>query len=398
MHTIGKGREDPEWLDKAFVQRRFPMRGEALTTTLDLDAALGIGPKSSKKRSSATEDGPARVGRKDRAAGAAAARGDEEEGSDASGTYEAFDFEVDTDESAEEGGDEAAASRGSPRGPSHREALENVVSQRRSVKKAAPVAGEEKGKGRGAAAGGGDRGGDGAGGEPTITYDPRMTLAYLSQRALPAFASARAVMTEVQARMADFNPETVLDFGAGAGSAAAASRSVWDTVGEVTAVEPSQSMTEALRTVLGADVADLRVRRSLTQLLPHVTGQETPQHDLVLAHHVLTDLPDDGARATAVALLWRMLRPGGVIVISEFGDAFGSHTVRCARQMLIDESARLQNQLREEVPALLRARALPMEPRLRGAELKMALRSALRDRAKVSAPPSPLVPVCALHR
>lgn len=375
------------------------MRGETLTTTADVDAALGIGARKSPKGPAATQaggssraGGPAREGRGRNGAAAAGATGHEveEEGSDASATYEAFDFEVDTDESADGDGEEAGAvaTRGSPRGPSHREALENVVSQRRAVKKGAAVAGEGEGRGQGPRRSptGGDGAGDGAGGEPAITYDPRMTLAYLSQRALPAFASARAVMTEVQARVPGFNPETVLDFGAGAGSSTAASRSVWDTVGEVTAVEPSQSMTEALRSVVGADVPDLRVRRSLTQLLPHVTGQDTPQHDLVLAHHVLSELPNDGARATAVALLWRMLRPGGIILISEFGDAFGSHTVRCARQMLIDESDRLQNQLREELPSLPRARSLPMEPRLRGAELKMALRSALRDRAKVGVP------------
>lgn len=148
----------------------------------------------------------------------------------------------------------------------------------------------------------------------------------------------------------------------------------------------------------------MRWRRSLAQLLPgegepdqvgrraghphprptNHRSPQLPQFDLVLAHQSLGDLPTDLARATAVSLLWRLTRPGGVLLMSEFGDPYGFFTVRCGRQLLLDESHRLQAALAAAHPGLVPEPATaPMSLRLVAAEEKIRLREARRQRMLV---------------
>ena len=58
--------------------------------------------------------------------------------------------------------------------------------------------------------------------------------------------------------------------------------------------------------------ADLRFRRSLTELLPKTAHESMVTHDLVMAHYTLSELSNDNARASAMAVLWRLVAPGGL--------------------------------------------------------------------------------------
>ena len=64
---------------------------------------------------------------------------------------------------------------------------------------------------------------------------------------------------------------------------------------------------------------------------------ENKQQDVVIASYTLSELPSDSARATAVALLWRLVsEKGGILVLVERGNPFGSHIVRSAREMILE--------------------------------------------------------------
>ncbi|CAM9261680.1 unnamed protein product [Choristocarpus tenellus] len=60
------------------------------------------------------------------------------------------------------------------------------------------------------------------------------------------------------------------------------------------------------------------------------------KYDLVVAAYSLSELPTHASRAAATALLWGMVSEGGVLVLVENGSAMGSHTVRSAREMILN--------------------------------------------------------------
>lgn len=58
--------------------------------------------------------------------------------------------------------------------------------------------------------------------------------------------------------------------------------------------------------------------------------------DMTIASFTLTELPSDAARVAAVQLLYELLDVGGMLVLIENGNPQGSHTVRTARQFILD--------------------------------------------------------------
>jgi ribosomal protein RSM22 (predicted rRNA methylase) len=60
---------------------------------------------------------------------------------------------------------------------------------------------------------------------------------------------------------------------------------------------------------------------------------------VVLLAYTLSDMPTDHARATAVALLWKAVSEGGVLVIIDRGNPEGSRLVRSARKLLLQQGA-----------------------------------------------------------
>ena len=65
-------------------------------------------------------------------------------------------------------------------------------------------------------------------------------------------------------------------------------------------------------------------------------GEPNIERDLVLAAYVLSELPSDKARMVATSMLWERVAEGGLLVLVERGDPFGSHTVRSARRLLLE--------------------------------------------------------------
>jgi ribosomal protein RSM22 (predicted rRNA methylase) len=53
----------------------------------------------------------------------------------------------------------------------------------------------------------------------------------------------------------------------------------------------------------------------------------------VTAAYAVAELPTAEQRVAVTALLWRLVAPGGALVVIEHGDARGSHVVRSMRQV-----------------------------------------------------------------
>ncbi|HEY9056664.1 MAG TPA: small ribosomal subunit Rsm22 family protein [Aurantimonas sp.] len=165
-------------------------------------------------------------------------------------------------------------------------------------------------------------------GEPAV-------LAYLAARMPATFAAIRASLEQIVLRRPDFAPETLLDIGAGPGTALWAANDAFDSLREATLVEASapalgvgqglaqEGMAVATRWVRGDATADLAERAPA---------------DLVTLAYVLDELPPE-ARGALVLRLWQLTQD--VLVIVEPGTPAGWQRILAAREQLLAEGAQL---------------------------------------------------------
>jgi len=147
-------------------------------------------------------------------------------------------------------------------------------------------------------------------------------LAYLVTRAPATYAALSASFARVAEAMPGFSPESLLDVGAGPGTAAWASREVWPSLGTVTMLEPNA----VFRDLASKLMPDARI-------VAGRLGTELPRTDLVTAAYVLAELPEAAAAGTAREL-WGAASE--MLVLVEPGTPGGFARIRAARAALIE--------------------------------------------------------------
>jgi ribosomal protein RSM22 (predicted rRNA methylase) len=151
---------------------------------------------------------------------------------------------------------------------------------------------------------------------------PEEVAAYAIGRAPGTYAAVAMALGEVARLRPGWRPSTLLDVGAGIGSAAWAASNVFDSLEAMTLVERSPEMIAFGRSMLGAEWIE-------GDLLEERSGR----WDLVIAAYVLGELIDD-----AVVERW-FERAGGELVIVEAGTPAGFDRIRRARARLIELGA-----------------------------------------------------------
>lgn len=171
---------------------------------------------------------------------------------------------------------------------------------------------------RAAAISGAYRGGGGSAGAVTGRDD---ALAYLVARLPATYAVAAAVYADITNSIVGFAPVSLLDAGAGPGTASWAARTAWPSLTEVTLLEPNAQF-RALAETLVPDAAV--VARG-------IAGADLPRAELVVASFVLAEIAEQ--RAT-VERLWAAAED--VLVLIEPGTPAGFARIRAARTLLIE--------------------------------------------------------------
>ena len=222
-------------------------------------------------------------------------------------------------------------------------------------------------------------------------YGPSEAVAYTHYFFPGKFTITRRIFREVQSLLPDYQPRKMLDFGCGPGTGGAAALDVWGEIPppteeeeqeqersasrykhkyhkshkdefeeqsvqapplsamQYTGVDPSQSMLDAAA-ILMSDSSNGRIPTLWDRVGDvvkrcHKTGE---RFDLINASFVLSELAGDPMRRAAVLLLYELLAPGGCLVIAEGGSPVGSHTVRTARQLLLDKFGKVTQQEQRE--------------------------------------------------
>eukprot|EP00775_Hariotina_reticulata_P001372 gene1372-1714_t len=141
--------------------------------------------------------------------------------------------------------------------------------------------------------------------QATPAYSESQALAYAVGRLPGCYAAASRVFKELQLRAAGFKPRSMLDLGAGPGTAIWAAQEVWpDSLRHVTAVEPSDAMRrmgvrlEAARRFAHESSPLVRWQAELPQQRPPGRqAQHKHRYDLVVAGYVLGEVASPAERA-----------------------------------------------------------------------------------------------------
>ena len=170
-----------------------------------------------------------------------------------------------------------------------------------------------------------------AGGSSDIIRNAQDALAYAVVRMPATYAAVHAVLGQITPVLPDFAPRTVLDIGAGPGTASWAVQDLWPSVESVTLIDQNPhllALADALKHAPEAPAgASTALRGDLTAGLA-----AAPASDVVIASYALTELAA-GSRAAVLKSLWRLA--GKLLIVVEPGTVAGFENILRDREALL---------------------------------------------------------------
>jgi len=163
--------------------------------------------------------------------------------------------------------------------------------------------------------------------------DDLAARAYLAVRLPATYAAIRSAVEEVGQARPDFSPQSVLDVGAGPGSAVWAAAGRWPSLNRALLLEHSPAIRHwGERFTPG--LAPIAVEWNAADLATGLEGVEP--RDLVLLAYVLDELAPE-ARAMLIDRLWTLT--GDILLLVEPGTPAGWRRILAARAQLISAGA-----------------------------------------------------------
>ncbi len=161
-------------------------------------------------------------------------------------------------------------------------------------------------------------------------------LAYLAVRLPATFAASHAALAQVKAQLPHFTPRTLLDAGAGPGTALWAAAALFPSLEAATLLERDREMIAAgRRLAAGASAPVLRAAAWDEAHLDQAFS--APPHDLTVAAYVLGEL-GQGAQDALADRLWRATE--GVMLLVEPGTPQGFARILRQRDRVLAQGAR----------------------------------------------------------
>lgn len=174
--------------------------------------------------------------------------------------------------------------------------------------------------------------------EKKLVYGPEETIAYAHFILPNKYTFNIRVLTEIQTLFKGFVPKRVLDFGCGPATSGAALASLWpNQIQSYFGIDSSQSMIDAAKIVLDELIPNTTLWNRNSDLIQRII-KHNQRFDLVIASYSLNELKNDVAKKAATQMLYEALDENGILVIIEQGNPYGSHTVRTAREFLLNLS------------------------------------------------------------
>ena len=161
-------------------------------------------------------------------------------------------------------------------------------------------------------------------------------LAYLLARLPATYAAVTASLLAVRQAMPDFAPQTLLDIGAGPGTASWAACRLWPSLKTVTLIDENAPLSTLAETLMqDSDNPALKQARFVKQTL---LSAHLPSADLVIASYALGEFTAQAVHVL-LPLLWNATE--GVLVLVEPGTPDGYANIVTWRDKLLEQGALL---------------------------------------------------------
>ncbi|XP_045306171.1 methyltransferase-like protein 17, mitochondrial [Leopardus geoffroyi] len=167
-----------------------------------------------------------------------------------------------------------------------------------------------------------------------LSYNEKLSLVYMAARLDGGFAAVSRAFHEIQARVPEFQPQTLLDFGSGTGSVTWAAHSTWgQSLREYVCVDSSAAMLHLAEKLLkgGSESGEPYVPgvffRQFLPVSPKV------QFDVVVSAFSLSELPSKADRTEVIHTLWR--KTSHFLILVENGTKAGHSLLMDARDLVL---------------------------------------------------------------
>ncbi|XP_021037312.1 methyltransferase-like protein 17, mitochondrial isoform X2 [Mus caroli] len=178
-----------------------------------------------------------------------------------------------------------------------------------------------------------------------LSYSEELSLIYMAARLDGGFAAVFRAFHEIQARIPEFRPQTLMDFGSGTGSVAWAAHSTWgQSLREYMCVDSSAAMLGLAEKLLkgGSEAGKPCIPgvffRQFLPVSPKV------QFDVVVSAYALSELPSRADRIEVIQNLWR--KTSHFLVLVENGTKAGHRLLMDARNLVLGEKEKSPLDLR----------------------------------------------------
>lgn len=178
-----------------------------------------------------------------------------------------------------------------------------------------------------------------------LSYNEELSLIYMAARLDGGFAAVFRAFHEIQARIPEFRPQTLMDFGSGTGSVAWAAHSTWgQSLREYVCVDRSAAMLGLAEKLLkgGSESGKPCIPgvffRQFLPVSPKV------QFDVVVSAFALSELPSRADRIEVLQNLWR--KTSHFLVLVENGTKAGHRLLMDARNLVLGDKEKSPLDLR----------------------------------------------------
>jgi len=157
-------------------------------------------------------------------------------------------------------------------------------------------------------------------------------LAYAAYRMPATYAVVRAALLQLQHGVPDFEPRTLVDFGAGTGAVGWAAADVWPTLADVSLLEQSAAAIDLGRRIMRTSSSAVLQDAAWRQWRLSTTEADASHADVATATYVLGELTEQ-KQGVLVGLL---MASAPTVIVIEPGTPAGFARIIQARTALID--------------------------------------------------------------
>lgn len=165
-------------------------------------------------------------------------------------------------------------------------------------------------------------------------------LAYVAYRLPATYGAVSSTLTEVRARRVEWQPKSLLDVGSGPGTSMWAAVEVWPQLENITLLEREENMIKIGKR-LAKHARATPLRNAVWKKVDLTKPWQVEPHDLVIASHVLGELPPSELE-NIINRLWSVTSADGTLIIIEPAKSSrGFNLILRAREQLITRGANI---------------------------------------------------------